>query len=182
MELGACLPMTTEVREGHLYIGGVDIVELAHEYGTPLYVYDQADLENRMETYRDAFRNRYPNSDIVYASKAFINKAVAKLANKHDLCLDVSGGGELAIAQAAGFPAERVVVEIYGNSYPLKTDDPQHMKMLAAAVDKKMKAMSRSVRSFDERKIAVLTTLQIAEEYYKLKKDYDELVDLLDEK
>ena len=79
-------------------------------------------------------------------------------------------------------PAERVVVEIYGNSYPLKTDDPQHMKMLASAVDKKMKAMSRSVRSFDERKIAVLTTLQIAEEYYKLKKDYDELVDLLDEK
>ena len=114
MELGACLPMTTEVREGHLYIGGVDIVELAHEYGTPLYVYDQADLENRMETYRDAFRNRYPNSDIVYASKAFINKAVAKLANKHDLCLDVSGGGELAIAQAAGFPAERVVV--HGNN------------------------------------------------------------------
>lgn len=79
-------------------------------------------------------------------------------------------------------PAERVVVEIYGNSYPLKTDNPQHMKMLAAAVDKKMKAMSRAVRSFDERKIAVLTTLQLAEEYYQLKKDYDELVDLLDEK
>lgn len=79
-------------------------------------------------------------------------------------------------------PSERVVVEIYGNSYPLKTDDPQHMKQLAAMVDKKMKAMSRAVRSFDERKIAVLTTLQLAEEYYKLKKDYDELVDLLDEK
>lgn len=79
-------------------------------------------------------------------------------------------------------PAERVVVEIYGNSYPLKTDAPQHMKMLAAAVDKKMKAMSRAVRSFDERKIAVLTTLQLAEEYYQLKKDYDELVELLDEK
>lgn len=79
-------------------------------------------------------------------------------------------------------PSERVVVEIYGNSYPLKTDDPQHMKQLAAMVDKKMKAMSRAVRSFDERKIAVLTTLQLAEEYDKLKKDYDELVDLLDEK
>ena len=79
-------------------------------------------------------------------------------------------------------PAERVVVEIYGNSYPLKTDDPQHMNMLAASVYKKMKAMSRAVRSFDERKIAVLTTLQLAEEYYQLKKDYDELVDLLDEK
>ena len=79
-------------------------------------------------------------------------------------------------------PSERVVVEIYGNSYPLKTDNPQEMKKLAAAVDKKMKAMSRSVRSFADRKIAVLTALQIAEEYYQLKKDYDELVDLLDEK
>ncbi|MCR5757946.1 MAG: cell division protein ZapA [Selenomonas sp.] len=79
-------------------------------------------------------------------------------------------------------PAERVVVEIYGNSYPLKTDDPQQMRKLAAAVDKKMKIMSRAVRSFDDRKIAVLTALQIAEEYYQLKKDYDELVDLLDEK
>ena len=56
------------------------------------------------------------------------------------------------------------------------------MKMLAAAVDKKMKTMSRAVRSFDDRKIAVLTALQIAEEYYQLKKDYDELVELLDEK
>ena len=79
-------------------------------------------------------------------------------------------------------PSERVVVEIYGNSYPLKTDNPQEMKKLAAAVDKKMKTMSRSVRSFDDRKIAVLTALQIAEEYYQLKKDYDELVELLDEK
>lgn len=79
-------------------------------------------------------------------------------------------------------PSERVVVEIYGNSYPLKTDNPQELKKLAAAVDKKMKAMSRSVRSFDDRKIAVLTALQIAEEYAQLKKDYDELIDLLDEK
>ncbi|SFT52517.1 cell division protein ZapA [Selenomonas sp. GACV-9] len=79
-------------------------------------------------------------------------------------------------------PSERVVVEIYGNSYPLKTDNPQHMLKLAAELDKKMKFMSRAVRSFDDRKIAVLTALQIAEEYYQLKKDYDELVDLLEEK
>ncbi len=79
-------------------------------------------------------------------------------------------------------PSERVVVEIYGNSYPLKTDNVETMKKLAAIVDKKMKMMSRSVHSFDDRKIAVLTALQIAEEYYQLKKDYDELVDLLDEK
>ena len=61
--------------------------------------------------------------------------------------------------------AQRIVVEIYGNSYPLKTDNPDRLEKLAAEVDRKMKQMARSVRSFDDRKIAVLTALQIAEEY-----------------
>lgn len=114
MELGACLPMTAEVIDDHLYIGGVDMVELAHEYGTALYVYDEADLTHRMNTYLEAFRSRYPNSDVAYASKAFLNKAAARLAQETGLCLDVSGGGELAIAQAVGFPMERVIV--HGNN------------------------------------------------------------------
>lgn len=114
MELGACLPMTAEVIDDHLYIGGVDMVELAHEYGTALYVYDEADLTHRMHTYLEAFRSRYPHSDVVYASKAFLNKAAARLAQEAGLCLDVSGGGELAIAQAVGFPMERVIV--HGNN------------------------------------------------------------------
>ena len=79
-------------------------------------------------------------------------------------------------------PSERVVVEIYGNSYPLRTDNPQHMRKLAAELDKKMKFMSRAVRSFDDRKIAVLTALQLAEEYYQHKQDYDELVELIEDK
>lgn len=114
MELGACLPMTAEVIDDHLYIGGVDMVELAHEYGTALYVYDEADLTHRMHTYLEAFRSRYPHSDVAYASKAFLNKAAARLAQEAGLCLDVSGGGELAIAQAVDFPMERVIV--HGNN------------------------------------------------------------------
>ncbi len=114
MELGACLPLTAQVVDGHLHIGGVDVVDIAKEFGTALYVYDQADLENRMETYRDAFASRYPNSDVIYASKAFLNKAVCRLVAQHGLCLDVSGGGELALAQAVGFPMERVFV--HGNN------------------------------------------------------------------
>lgn len=114
MELGDCLPMTAQVIDDHLYIGGVDMVELAREQGTALYVYDEADLVNRMQTYLQAFRSRYPESDIAYASKAFLNKAVCRLAAENGLCLDVSGGGELAVAQAVGFPMERVVV--HGNN------------------------------------------------------------------
>ena len=114
MELGAVLPETAEVRDDHLFIGGVDMVQLAREEGTALYVFDEADLRHRMEAYREAFRSRYENSDVIYASKAFLNKEVVRIAQAEGLCLDVSGGGELACAQTVGFPMERVFV--HGNN------------------------------------------------------------------
>ena len=114
MELGAVLPMTAEVRDDHLFIGGVDMVELARKEGSALYVFDEADLRHRMEAYREAFRSRYENSDIIYASKAFLNKEVVRIAEAEGLCLDVSGGGELACARAVDFPMERVFV--HGNN------------------------------------------------------------------
>lgn len=114
MELGAVLPLTAEVKDDHLFVGGVDMVELAREQGTALYVMDEVDMRTRMETYREAFRSRYANSDIVYASKAFLNKEAARIVADEGLCLDVSGGGELAIARAVGFPLERVFM--HGNN------------------------------------------------------------------
>lgn len=114
MELGAVLPRTAEVRDDHLFVGGVDMVELAHELGTALYVMDEADMRGRMEEYREAFRSRYVNSDVLYASKAFQNKEMMRIVDDEGLCLDVSGGGELACAQAAGFPMDRVFV--HGNN------------------------------------------------------------------
>ena len=114
MDLGAVLPLTAEVRDDHLFVGGVDMVQLAREQGTALYVYDEADLRCRMQTFVSSFRARHENSDVAYASKAFLNKEAARIAAAEGLCLDVSGGGELACAQAAGFPMERVFV--HGNN------------------------------------------------------------------
>ena len=114
MELGAVLPETAEVRDDHLFIGGVDMVELAHTEGTALYVIDEADLPHRMERYRDSFRANYENSDVIYASKAFLNKECARIVAQEGLCLDVSGGGELACALSTGFPASRVFM--HGNN------------------------------------------------------------------
>jgi len=114
LELGSVLPKTAEVRGSHLFIGGVDMVELAHEQGTALYVFDEEDLRGRMEGYRESFHELYPNSEVLYASKAFLNKEVVRIANEEGMFLDVSGGGELACAQAAGFPMERVFV--HGNN------------------------------------------------------------------
>ncbi len=114
MQLGPVLPKTAEVRNNHLFIGGVDMVELAQAEGTALYVFDEADLRARMEEYREAFHASYPNSEALYASKAFLNKEVLRIAMEEGMFLDVSGGGELACARAVGFPMERVFV--HGNN------------------------------------------------------------------
>lgn len=114
MDLGKVLPITAEVKDDHLYVGGVDMVELARTQGTALYVFDEADLRYRMSTYVNSFHKEYPNSAVCYASKAFLNKAVLELVKEYGMNLDVSGGGELAIARAVDFPMERVVV--HGNN------------------------------------------------------------------
>ena len=77
---------------------------------------------------------------------------------------------------------QRVNISMFGLSYHLKTDDPARLKRLAAEGDRRIKEMSRRVRSFDVKRIAALTVLQMMDEYDQLKHDYDELVQLLQEK
>lgn len=104
------LPRTARVDdEGRLLVGGVDCEALAAEFGTPLYVYDEADLRARCHEYRMTFPG-----GVAYASKAFLCGAMARIVDDEGLDLDVATGGELAVALAAGFPATRVVV--HGNN------------------------------------------------------------------
>lgn len=79
-------------------------------------------------------------------------------------------------------PVERVVVDIYGTSYPLRTDNPKLLLSIASELDQMMRKTAKSGRALDDRTVAVLTALQIAEDYHNLKKDYEELVELLNEK
>ena len=104
------LPDTGVVRaDGHLVIGGVDILELVEAVGTPAFIYDEEHLRRRCRQARQAFGPR-----VAYASKAFLCKAMAALANEEGCCIDVSTGGEMAVALAAGVPAERLVM--HGNN------------------------------------------------------------------
>jgi diaminopimelate decarboxylase len=109
MELGAVLPLTATVRDGHLVIGGVDMVELAREYGTALYVMDEEHIRTQLRNYLEWTRYHWKDVDVVYAGKAFICMAMCKLVEEEGCYLDVSSGGELAVALAAGFPAARIV-------------------------------------------------------------------------
>lgn len=95
-------------------IGGCDAVELAAEYGTPLYVFDEATLRSHCRQFRQEFGQRYENTSVLYAGKAFLNKAMATLLKEEGMGLDVVSGGELAIAESAGFPMDAIY--FHGNN------------------------------------------------------------------
>ncbi len=101
-------------RQGHLEIGGCDTVSLAAQFGTPLYVMDEAALRKNCRAFREALKKHYPNSLAIYASKAFSCAAMARLVDQEGLGLDVVSGGEIYTALQAGFPMEKVY--FHGNN------------------------------------------------------------------
>ena len=103
---------------GHLEIGGCDAVALAREFGTPLYILDEATVRERCRAFRQTFQRCYPNSSIAYAGKALLNVAVVRIMGEEGMHLDVASGGELFTALQAGFPPQRIT--LHGN---YKSDD-----------------------------------------------------------
>ena len=99
---------------GHLEIGGCDTVELAREFGTPLYVMDEEAIRKNCAEYRDTFKRLYPNSQVAYAGKAFLTTAMCALVNEEGLALDVVSGGEIYTALQAGFPSAKMIY--HGNN------------------------------------------------------------------
>ena len=96
----ALLPDNAEVVQGEaLRVAGVDLVDLAGAYGTPLFVYDEEHVRARCREARMAW-----DEGVAYATKAFLCRAMARLASEEGLFLDVSTGGELHVALVAGVP------------------------------------------------------------------------------
>lgn len=100
--------------QGHLEIGGCDATRLAAEFGTPLYVVDEALVRANCRGYRAAFEKRYPHNRVCYASKAFLTPALCRIIEQEGLDLDVAAGGELYTALRAGFPSRRI--HFHGNN------------------------------------------------------------------
>lgn len=100
---------------GHLEIGGADCVNLAHEFGTPLYVFDENYIRKMMRIYKKTLDEKYSgNGMVLYASKAFSCKAIYRIADEEQIGVDVVSGGELYTALQAGFPAEKIYM--HGNN------------------------------------------------------------------
>ena len=112
-------PISTTVNDkDHLAIGGCDLVDLVAEFGTPLYVFDEATLKAQANAFNGAFKSRHADSKILYASKAFINIGLARMLSANGVGFDIVSGGELAILRAADVPAADVY--FHGNNKTLQ--------------------------------------------------------------
>ena len=97
----------------HLEIGGCDTIDLAAQFGTPLYVMDEALIRQNCKKYKDSFTTFYGESAVAFASKAFMTKAMCRIVDQEWLWLDVASAGELYTAKCAGFPMQRII--FHGN-------------------------------------------------------------------
>ena len=113
--LGQVFPLNTARDEaGALVIGGASCEELAEEFGTPLYIYDEATLRAACRGYTRALADAYPNALVLYAGKAYVDPTLLQVAASEGLGMDAVSSGEVRVAQAAGLPLERVV--LHGNN------------------------------------------------------------------
>ncbi|KGX85970.1 diaminopimelate decarboxylase [Pontibacillus litoralis] len=100
--------------QGHLVIGGVDAVQLAKDYGTPLFVYDVEHIRRNARSFVQTFQQLGVKAQVAYASKAFSSIAILQIIKEEGLSLDVVSQGELHTALQAEFPAERI--HLHGNN------------------------------------------------------------------
>ena len=107
-DVNALVPLlwstTAHKVDGVLEVGGVRLVDLVAEHGSPAYVLDEADFRARAR----AFNTAFADYDVYYAGKAFLSTTVARWVVEEGLFLDICSGGELAVAERAGVPAERI--------------------------------------------------------------------------
>ena len=103
------------LENGHLSFGGVDVVELAEKYGTPLYVTDEAKIRNNFREYKAAVEKYFGKESLpLYASKALCCKEIYRIAKDEGIGTDVVSGGELYTALSVGFPSDKVY--FHGNN------------------------------------------------------------------
>jgi diaminopimelate decarboxylase len=120
-------PSGTSLNENNeLLIGGCSATELVSAYGTPALIVDESALRERARRYQDGLRSRWPNSEVVWASKSLPLTSVFRVLGEEGLGIDVAGGGELVMALAAGINPSKIVM--HGNA---KTDEEIEMAVKA---------------------------------------------------
>lgn len=108
---------TMKTQDNNLVVGGISAESLVKEYGSPLYVFDEALIREYCRDYREHFKCEENNNRVAFAGKAFLTLQMCKLLKEEQMSLDVVSGGELYTAHKAGFPLEKVM--FHGNNKTL---------------------------------------------------------------
>jgi len=138
---------------GRLSVGGVDLLELAEEVGTPAFVYDEAHLRARCREAVAAF-----GDGVAYGSKAFLCLAMARLVHEEGMRVDVATGGELHVVLAAGVPPARIV--LHGNNKSMDELRRAHQLGVRVVVDS-FDELARLEALYDEDGVATKVMVRV---------------------
>lgn len=144
--------------KGHLMVNGIDTLDLAEKYGTPLFVYDVQRIRDNARAFVETFKKHNVKAQVAYASKAFSAVAMIQVAKQENLSLDVVSEGELYTALEAKFPPERI--HLHGNNKSLAEiemavdnnigcivlDNFHEIELLKAVLEEKEKQMDVLIR------------------------------------
>lgn len=108
------LPLSASIKNNRLCIANCDLRDLAEQFGTPLYIYDEQTIRTICRQYRSSFEQRLPGVRILYAAKAYLSPALVSILVEEGLGVDVVSGGELHITQTGGMPPEHI--GMHGNA------------------------------------------------------------------
>ncbi|OQB15919.1 MAG: Diaminopimelate decarboxylase [Firmicutes bacterium ADurb.Bin193] len=140
--------------KNNLTIGGLDVADLAKEFGTPLYLMDEDKIRENCRIYKNAMEKYYGKGLVLYASKAFSCRYICRLVAEEGMGLDVVSGGELYTAISAGFPMDKVyfhgnnktaqelTLAVDNNVGRIVVDNISELEMLSSIAKSKSKTVS----------------------------------------
>ena len=137
------------IKENHLYIGSFKASDLAKRYGTPVIIYDEEEIKNKLKPFIKYFKSNKYQTHIVYASKAYLSPYICQLIDDYQMEIDVVSLGDLYLVESSGFPLSKVL--FHGNNKSLAE--------LEYAVSHKVGI--RVVDNYDE----LMTIMELAEKY-----------------
>lgn len=133
-------PPTTVIDGEDLRVGGCSLTAIGKDFGTPVFVIDEAALRSRAREFIQEFKNQHPRSRIHFAVKSFPSASMIRVLVEEGIGCDVAGAGELRIALAAG--ADPATIVMHGNA---KTDDD-----IQAAIDARIGYILRRLRRYPQ--------------------------------
>lgn len=107
-------PKHLQIKNHELYLNNYSLKEIAKTYGTPLYVFDEIELHEKMQEFTNNFISKKFQTNVVYASKAFLVPAIVEIVKNEGLYMDSVSIGDLYVAKMAGLPLKQVV--FHGNN------------------------------------------------------------------